>query len=478
MLKKVITLFAVAFLICGQIGAQEFGFGFDDDNGSQGETLSGSSAPQKRIALSIGGEVSAAIIGYIHDIPEGAENINTLEMFMLQGKLNFLAKSSFAEGVINLKIVPALIPVNVDEAYIRAFFGKLDVSAGLKKVTWGKADQLGPLDIVNLIDASKIFIEMADNTSLMGVKIANPIVHSALRLGMFSKLEVLFVPSFEVIGAAVTTAIAGADPSNPMNLLIGSSAPGRWMPLQMNDILAKIGEKMYLYPDKDDILTMPKTSGLDYAQAGLRFTTTIRSADVGAQYFYGRLYQPAVKQTDDSIEILFNKYHQIGIDYAQVLAGFNVRAEVAGNITEDTDGSDGSVYNPSIGWSFGFDRDIFLGINLNFQANGNVRLLDSKISDEPSKYDMESGKSITATRLTAMLSKKFFRDELEVRTAVVWGIEDKFKNMDCAIIPALIWMRDDFRAALSGAFFMGHEEGNLGQYKDNSFLKISVAYMF
>jgi hypothetical protein len=180
----------------------------------------------------------------------------------------------------------------------------------------------------------------------------------------------------------------------------------------------------------------------------------------------------------DTVEIFFNKYHQIGFDYAQVLAGFNVRAEVAANITEDLKGDDGLIYNPSIGWSLGFDRDLVAGINLNFQANGTVRLLHDKIgsSNIPlnPNYDIESGSSLSATRITAMLSRKFLRDELELRTAVVWGIEDR----DAAVIPALIWTRDDFRAAFSGGFFLGNKEGQLGQYKDNNFLKISITYVF
>jgi hypothetical protein len=82
--------------------------------------------------------------------------------------------------------------------------------------------------------------------------------------------------------------------------------------------------------------------------------------------------------------------------------------------------------------------------------------------------------SLTSTRVTASLSKKFLRDELELRAAVVCGIEDK----DFAVMPALIWAKDDIRFALSGGFFGGDSEGQLGQYKDNGFLKISLAYTF
>jgi hypothetical protein len=41
----------------------------------------------------------------------------------------------------------------------------------------------------------------------------------------------------------------------------------------------------------------------------------------------------------------------LGVDYGQVLFGFNTRAEFGTNITEDLSGDDGLVYNPAIVWS-------------------------------------------------------------------------------------------------------------------------------
>jgi len=475
MQKKVVLGIFICFFISGQIWAQDFGFGFSDEAGTSSDL--GSSNP---ISVLISGEVSTAVIGYLNEIYDGPEHINTRDMFMFSGNLNFSARSSFAEGVINLKLVPALVPVSIDEAYIRAFFGNLDITAGLRKVSWGKADQFGPLDIINLPDQSRIFIEMADNNNLNSVRIANPVIHASYRFGQFSKIEGIFLPSYEIVSMAVSTAVN----PNPLMALITSPVSERWIPEQMRMLREAVR-------GNSDLIIMPDTSGLDYAQAGLRFTTTLGSADIGMQYFFGRMFQPAVRVSYnpaydplnpaslpiESVEFLFNKYHQIGIDYAQVLAGFNIRAEVAANITEDIEGNDGNIYNPSIGWSFGFDRDIFAGLNINLQANGSIRLLNDRIgSDNPfdPNFDIEGGTSMTATRLTAIFSRRFLRDELELRTAVVWGIED----MDFAIIPAVVWTREDLRVAFSGGFFFGNSDGQIGQYSDNHFLKISVAYMF
>jgi len=475
MLKRLLIILFFVFYIFIPIWAQDFGFGFNDEISQAG---SGGDRP-----VAISGEVATAIIGYFDEMAEGAEHIKTVDMFMFSGKLKFLAQSPIAQGVIKIKLVPSLVPISIDEAYIGAFYEGFDFSAGLKKVTWGKADQFGPLDVINLPDQSKIFIEMADNSNLSDVKIANPVIHASYRFGQFSKIEGIFLPSFQIISMAVSSAVDGSNEF--LTLITGPASTERWMPKEMDAFNKMINGKDE-NGNKLTAFSFEKTeaTGLDYAQAGVRFTTTLGSADVGMQYFYGRMFQPAAKfylaekTFLPTIEFLFNIYHQIGIDYAQVLAGFNVRAEAAANITEDLDGSDGLIYNPSIGWSLGFDRDLFLGINLNCQANGNVRLFNDKVGSSnipfDPDFDNEAGKPVTATRLTSMLSRKFLRDELELRAAVVWGIEDK----DFVIIPSLIWTRDGLKAAFSGGFFLGDSDGQLGQYKNNNFLKASLAYTF
>ena len=493
MIKKVIFL----FLVAASLSAQDFGFGFGDEDGA------GFSGAGRGIGVSISGEVSASMVGYIDDFSEGANHIELGDIFT--GRLNFSAKTSIAEGIINLNFVTQEIPVSIDEAYLRAYFGDFEITAGLRKLTWGKADSFGPLDVINPLDSSAVFTEMADNNSLMGVKIARPLVHMALRFGQSSKIEGVFIPYFAPHYIATE---------------------GRWAPAQMEMLtqMEKLKDANIMIPipqmqpiplnfnlQKPDDITK-----LDYAQAGLRFTTTIGSADIGAQYYYGRLPQPSVSvkaninyvnnpmpppmqipsSADANVLLpLYNPYHQIGLDYAQVLFGFNIRAELAANITEDLEGNDGSVYNPSIAWSLGFDRDVIWGINLNLQVNESIRLLHDKLgnismSDMANIFssgdmsnmmsvmtgniDIESGSPLTSTRLTATVTRRFLRDQLEIRAAVVWGIEDK----DCAILPALIWTKEDLRVALSGGFFMGDEEGQLGQYKDNNFIKVALTYMF
>jgi hypothetical protein len=242
---------------------------------------------------------------------------------------------------------------------------------------------------------------------------------------------------------------------------------------------------------------LPETTGIDYFQAGLRFTTTVGSVDFGIQYFYGNLFRPSVSidGVDEFLndlmvnniilppyygnELLLNprieysRYHQIGLDYAQVLAGFNVRAEAAVHLTEDISGDDGAVQNPFIAWSLGFDRDIFGGININIQCNESLRLFDDKVLKNPA-MDSEANADITSTRLILQITKQFFRDKLECKITGIWGIEDN----DYHIVPSLAWTINDIRAEIAGGIFAGDSKGELGQYWKNNFVKLGLRYSF
>jgi hypothetical protein len=213
---------------------------------------------------------------------------------------------------------------------------------------------------------------------------------------------------------------------------------------------------------------------LEYAQAGLRFTTTLGPADFGAQYYYGRLSSPVISMipgTSPTVYFDYNPYHQIGLDYAQVIAGFNIRAEAAANITRDIAGDNGKIYNPALAWSFGFDRILFADITLNMQANETIRLMDSKISNNT---DIEAGKDITATQVTASISRSFLRGDLEAKIAGIWEIE----AADFVIAPILTWKKGGISIDFLIGIFGGDTTGPLGQYHNNNFVRLGIAYTF
>ena len=428
-----IILFLTMFLMPAVLNAQD-GFGFGE--GDFGFT--GSSGP----TLNIGGEVSAELTTFFDDF-SSAENIKNARLGdIFSGSLNFDVSNSMAEAVINLKIKPAFDdtgPIEIDEAFVRAFFGPVSVLGGMRKLSWGKADSFGPLDLVNPLD----YTDLTKLNSPQSIKIARPMIHGIWSIGAFSRLEAVFVPNFQGHRFAQT---------------------GRWVPSQIADL-------SQLFPLEEYYQDYKPT--LEYAQAGLRYTTTLGSSDLGFQYYYGRLNRPRFILGPLGPDIDYNYYQQIGIDFASVLAGFNLRAEAAANITSDLDGKDGAVENPALLWSLGFDRDLFAGINLNLQGTGHLRLLHGELGQNP-LTDIEAGTDMSSTRITGILSRKFLRDELELKAIGYWGIEDS----DFLFMPAIVWSRNDVSVELSAGFFGGDSNGELGQYKDNNFLSLILTYKF
>ncbi|MDR1786886.1 MAG: hypothetical protein LBR16_00320 [Treponema sp.] len=437
--------------------------------------------------VSISGEVSAELLGYA-DSFETWEKIKNADLGdVLSGTLTVTASGALAEAVASFDLAPVFdgsaSPLTLNEAYVKAFLGPVDLEAGYRKLTWGKADSFGPLDVTNPYD----YRDLTSMTDLISLKIARPMLHASWSLGSAGMLEGVFEPWFQ---------------GHQFDLR------GRWAPVQMTGMLSQLGGLSLLSTmmgfQPTDIENAQKyisnyilngefqpDPSLQYLQGGIRFTTSAASNDFGVQYFYGRLPRPAYKidiaaidfvnKTIDGTRLLnmsYNTFHQIGIDFARDLWGFNTRAEAAIHLTSDLKGDKGDVYNPFIGWSLGFDRTLFWNITLNLQANETVRLFQNKVSDTlvynmfPS--DIESGKDITSTRITALLSRSFLRDALEVKVTALWGIEDK----DFLIMPALVWQKDGLSFELSAGIFGGDDEGELGQYDDNDYVRGTVKLVF
>ncbi|MDR2049868.1 MAG: hypothetical protein LBP69_10485 [Treponema sp.] len=479
----------VLVCVCSALFTQDFGFGPADDPGGQapeageegyagntggdtgggfgfsdsGDTGFGFSP--KEPALKAGGEVAGRLLAY-NRVFTGDEDFDIENLGDISGRLNVSLTTSYADAFLNLRFDTGK-PLLVDEAYARFGVKAFEAELGLRKLNWGRADSMGPLDLTNPLDYS----DLTDITNQLKMKIARPMVHVSWNLGDFTRLEGVFVPWFR---------------AHSFDL------EGRWIPSQvsgLNPVLVSFGKTL------DDVYT-DRVERIDHAQGGIRFTTTIGRADMGFQYYTGYFYRPAINAVFNLISpsntrfnVDYNRYHQIGVDYAQVLFGFNLRSELGVNLTSDMEGGDPAVENPAIVYSLGFDRD-FWGINLNLQGNGRIRLMQNKIvlfGPASPVIDAEAkivtlippvivteASPVTSTRITAVLSKKFFRDELELKTTALWGVEDE----DFLIIPAVVWTKNDLSLEVSAGFFGGGRDGELGQYRDNSYVKTLLAWKF
>ncbi|MDR0602043.1 MAG: hypothetical protein LBG42_06635 [Treponema sp.] len=472
--RRLPAILALAFfaLLPPAAGAQEFGFGFDDEDPES----SGGSSASFPVSVKLGGKARGELFAFFDDLNTFEELKNSSPGDIFSGALYFSASASGADAVINLNLgMNRNNPVALDEAFFRVYFGPANIEAGLRKLSWGRADSFGPLDVVNPLDYS----DLSRITNVREIKIARPMVHGTVNMGSSSKLEAVFIPGFE----GHRFASSGRwTPSVPVDGIFSSSMAG--------GILSSLLNNYY------SLLVMPDTGKLEYAQAGMRFTTTAGPADIGAQYFFGNLFRPSYsfggagafladlltvlpsnpRYTGNfsllSSRIEYNRYHQIGADWAQVIAGFNIRAELAAHITQDLAGNAGWVRNPFISWSFGFDRDTVWDINVNLQCNESVRLFGDKNS--AFAVDFAWDRLPVSTRLTLIVSKKFLRDNLEVKCTGIFDPEDT----GLYLIPAVSWAIGEVTADLQAGIFAGKKGGELSQYRNSGYIKTALTYSF
>ncbi len=426
--------------------AQEFGFGEE-------ETITGKNS---NLAIQIGGELAIEGTRFVHE----SLSDQTFSDFVVP-RLSVTAQGNKTEARIKLKLAPTILTTYpdqiIDEALLRIYVGLFTLDGGLIKVSWGKADSQGPLDVINPLKLDDLTI-----TDTMEQKIARPLLRGTFAFGSFSKIEGIFIPWFEG------------------NRLALDTTKDRWMPAQIEKLLTLTdsdGLKNKFLEVHDEMAT------LEHFQAGVRFTTTTGPVDWGLQYFYGYLLNPAAEVsltgtfpnlTPSLARITYNRYHQAAFDGAMVIQGFNVRWEGAANITEDTKGDDPFVYNPALAYSIGFDRDLFWAINLNLQYNGSYRLFDDKVGTSFLKIDIEQDTDAFTSQITARLSQNLFNDTLKWEGTLLWGLQ----NEDYLFIPSLTWVQGDAELSVKAGIFGGNSSGQLGQFDDNDYVSVQLKYVF
>ena len=323
-MKINLIIFILLFIPFAVLSAQEgFGFGESDGFGFSGGGTSG-------FSVKIGGEATAELTGFFDDFTSSKKTGDAKLGDIFSGNLNFEAGGSAAQAIINLNITPVFdgsSPIEIDEAFLRAFFGPVTVEGGIRKITWGKADSFGPLDVINPLDYSDL-TRLGDPQS---VKIARPMVRSSWALGSFTKLEAVFVPwfkghQFDTEGRWAPGQIKGLMPS--LSAGFKSAIDDNPVLEFLNpNILSDIAKWEYNF-NIDNYYKNYRTT-LDHAQAGLRFTTSVGSSDLGIQYYFGRLTRPVVSINmqgfindfvssnpfsdpgNNNINVNYNPYHQI-----------------------------------------------------------------------------------------------------------------------------------------------------------------------
>ncbi len=498
------ALLIAALLVFGaaEIRAQEFGFG----------TVAAAESSAPGLGAKIGGSLAFSVLAFPFSLDSGDFSDSTV---LPEGRFSVEALGTDTEGKFGFHVNREILENNpaalLDEAWLRIYAGKAIIQAGLMRLTWGRADSLSVLDVVNPRDLSNLSLRDEGER-----KLAVPMIRLSGSFGDRTTADFVYLPWF--IGDRIAT----TGPWVPTALAAGTSALQAAMADELYDAyVASTWAAVYAQAYSQTLtasgnaafsnttaiaaanaqvaaadaslaarasseaaaalatpFASPNTTALNYGQTGLRLSTSLKGIDIGLQYFYGYLATPAYDMNPVSIAaaggripVSYNPYHQLGIDMASVIGAFNFRVETGVNLTGDTAGNDTLVYNPAFVWAAGFDRTLFAGIDLNVQAMGKVRFNHDAIT---SPLDVEYGSAVSSSRVAALLSRSFARDRVKIELLGLLGVE----KLDYMFEPGVVFVFGDAEVSLRGRYFGGEVTGELGQFNAKSYINISSTYRF
>ena len=517
---------ATLALSAGLAFAQDFedfdDFGASDSFGSEG----GFSSASK---LETSGTVSTDVRVYIEkndddEIDVEAKPAGTLD-------LNYSGNKSDLELSLCIdadKIMSHPEDI-IDELIIRGRLGDyLTLEAGKMKVVWGKGDKLHVLDNFNADDYADFIIP-----DYIDRRISTPMLRGIVSLPTANlNIEAVYTPflptdRFATSGrwtpAQYTELTQGATKIVSTNLLgleHKANAAGATIADEKN-YLEYLTYANNLSSNPDTLY--PDLLNLKHGQYGLRVLGTAGLVDFGASYYCGWFKQPSVNYSayDASVaamqtrimsdttlstqymamksagksdaEIIqslavangwqfalptldYDRKQTFGLEAATIIWHFNVRGELAYNLTDDMDGDDPWVHNNSIAWLGGFDIDLpFWNSNLNVQEIGTFVLHGDKCDENPLDVDY-SQNGYTNNKIAANFTASFMNDKIAPELTVMYGIENK----DLALLPKITYKADQNLSFTASGLYIwcGDENSEFKAWENNSFVNLGATYKF
>jgi hypothetical protein len=208
------------------------------------------------------------------------------------------------------------------EAYANLYFGAVDLRIGKQNIPWGRADAFNPTDNLTAQDYTVLsaLYEADRRTGTFGVR-AN-YYHGA------HTVTLIWLPLF-----------------NPSTIPL-TAPPG----IQITEEKASHGD----WTDQGFAAKWDHTGG---------------QLDWSVSYYHGRNLLPVGQPLSPTQFVLIhNRLNVIGADFATTLGQYGIRGEAAYVQTQDWEGTDPIVINPSFTYVLGADRDLTDDLNVNVQV--------------------------------------------------------------------------------------------------------------
>ena len=324
--------------------------------------------------------------------------------------------------------------LELDEAHATLFLTDVDITVGKQRRSWGSTDGVNPVDVLN----------PRDLTFPPGnEKIAVPMLYGAVHAGD-ARVQLAVVPTFtasRLPGEAWRAPLAPALP--PGVTLVGV------LPPEVHEPAADIGN----------------------VQFGARATLAAGAFDVSATYFNGYRTEPTASakllpagapgQFRLQPVLDYDRMQLLGLDFSGAIGPVVVRGEAAYEFTSDPEGTDPEVGNHSLQAVLGGEYAIPSGPRVVLQG-----IFDYTAPDAGEDPDL------AFKVMTVMTYQAGARTNLDL----AW-----MQSLDGSglAMPGVTYTFADGVVGEAKAYvFYGADGSEFGDWKDNSQLRVSVAYSF
>jgi len=338
----------------------------------------------------------------------------------------------------------------IDQLYLRRYFPWGRMEGGLMKREWGKGDGAHVVDPLNAMDQRYGILP-----DLNEMKIAEMMASIQVQKGD-SALELVYKPFFQ-----------------PMRL----SLTGDW---------AVVDASMASLIDADSV---PDTHTLAYSQFAAHARTIWGPADIGLIYYYGFLNQPGyeilavdpVTYYPTSVGLRYTQAQLFGGEAALAVGPFTIMLEGGFWLSEDSAGTEPSLYNHKFVYLAGFDFTVpKTALFVSFLWNGQYILG----FDGLSAFDVDSLQSYDgkahADTLILTLQLPLVDQRLETRLTGMYQLE----SSGYLIIGACTWTPDDDLSLELSVNLYGAAQGDTApqsvfkRWMDNDSASIKLNYRF
>lgn len=332
----------------------------------------------------------------------------------------------------NREDAPGTGNIIIDKAYIHIHFSYFDARFGYLKETWGKLDQISPVDILNPIDIASVFFE-SEKT-----KVKLPILMSMVSIYFSDSftLELSVIPFFE---KSVYDEMD--EESSPFNVAS--------LPLPVEEQLPA------------------KTIGNIEFGTGLYFT--LNKTDCSLYYFHGfqdfpsYLVEGSLPPT--KIFAQYPPIQMIGLDFETVIDRWGIRGECSFIIGEGYQRKETIDYVEANSITSGIGIDTRYG-----DSYFDTSLLYRKIFAEENIEEKKDEISITAN-----VEKRIAYDTVEVDLIGIYNI---FSGSIHGKARLGVSPFDNFWISLAIGVFDSESGDFIGRLRNNEFYYIKFAYSF